>query len=168
MKSQICAYLDIETTGLDPVCADITVVGVYLEDESGEKIIQLVGEEIRTSRLLEIFKDVKILFTYNGLQFDLPFIKSKFGVDLAKYCRHTDLMHICWQNNLYGGFKEVERKLGIKRELQGIDGKEAVILWYKYADNGDESALRTLLSYNKEDLANLKILKQKLFEIADY
>ncbi len=166
MLSETCAYLDIETTGLDPASADITVVGVYLEDEDGERVIQLVGEEIRTSRLLEIFKDVTMLFTYNGVQFDLPFIKHKLGVDLTNHCRHKDLMHICWQNNLYGGFKEVERKLGIKRKLQGINGKEAVILWYKYINNGDEKALKTLLCYNKEDVTNLKKLKQKLSEIS--
>ncbi len=83
-------------------------------------------------------------------------------------CQHVDLMHICWQNNLYGGFKKVERRLGITRELEGIDGKEAVFLWHRYAHNGDETALKTLLKYNEEDVKNLKHLKQKLLEILDY
>jgi len=115
MFSEPCAYLDIETTGLDPNSSDITVLGIYIEDESGGKVIQLVGEDIRSSRLAEIFKDIKKLFTYNGEKFDLPFIRAKLGIDLQSLCQHVDLMHICWQNNLYGGFKKVERHLGITR-----------------------------------------------------
>ncbi|MBL7170666.1 MAG: ribonuclease H-like domain-containing protein [Candidatus Omnitrophica bacterium] len=178
MLAESCAYLDIETTGLDPDSSDITVLGIYIEDESGEprscehgrggKVIQLVGEDIRSSRLAEIFKDIKKLFTYNGEKFDLPFIRAKLGIDLQSLCQHVDLMHICWQNNLYGGFKKVERRLGITRELEGIDGKEAVFLWHRYAHNGDETALKTLLKYNEEDVKNLKHLKQKLLEILDY
>lgn len=162
MSVDSCAYLDIETTGLKPGYAEITVVGVYIENKSGTRIVQLVGDEIQTEKLLELFKDIRYLFTYNGSRFDLPFIYSKFGIDLERYCSHIDLMYICWQNNLYGGFKEVEKKLGIRRELTHIDGKEAVILWYKYINNRDEAALKILLKYNKEDLINLRILRYRL------
>ena len=163
MEKRTCAYLDIETTGLSPACADLTVVGICLEDDQGSgEIIQLVGEEICASKLLQIFKKVKELFTYNGSRFDLPFIQSKLGINLEKRCRHTDLMYICWEKNLYGGFKEVERQLCIDRELAGIDGREAVTLWYNYINYGDEKALQTLLKYNKEDVTNLRILRQKL------
>jgi uncharacterized protein YprB with RNaseH-like and TPR domain len=162
MPKRTCAYLDIETTGLSPACSDLTVVGICLEDDQGEEIIQLVGEEICASKLLQIFKKVKKLFTYNGSRFDLPFLQEKLGINLEKHCQHTDLMHLCWQKNLYGGFKEVERRLGISRDLTGIDGREAVILWYNYINYGDEKALKTLLKYNREDVTNLRILKHKL------
>ena len=168
MLSEPCAYLDIETTGLDPASSDITVLGIYIEDENEKKVIQLVGGDIQSSKLAEVFKDIKKLFTYNGEKFDLPFIRAKLGIDLKRLCRHVDLMHICWKNNLYGGFKAVERRLGITRRLEGIDGKEAVFLWYRYANNNDETALKTLLKYNKEDVINLRHLKQKLSAITDY
>jgi uncharacterized protein YprB with RNaseH-like and TPR domain len=71
-------------------------------------------------------------------------------------------MYDCWKNNLRGGFKAVERQLGIDRESKGIDGLEAVRLWWKYIDAFDLEALNTLLQYNKEDVLNLKILKDKI------
>jgi hypothetical protein len=71
-------------------------------------------------------------------------------------------MYDCWKNNLRGGFKSVERQLGIARNLQGINGLDAVRLWWRYVDAFDIDALNTLLQYNKEDVLNLKVLKEKL------
>lgn len=157
-----CAYLDIETTSLNPYDGDLTVIGLCLEDGSENIVIQLVGNEISSSKLVEIMKKVKVLYTYNGEKFDLWWIESKLGIDLTKYCSHKDLMYDCWSRNIYGGFKEVERKLGIKRKLTGIDGKKAAELGRRYTLYGDKKALSTLLEYNKEDVLNLRLLEQKL------
>ena len=72
-------------------------------------------------------------------------------------------MYDCWKYNLKGGLKVVERKLGIGRNLEGIDGFVAVRLWSDYVNGNDEDALNTLLEYNKEDVVNLRILRQKLW-----
>ena len=71
-------------------------------------------------------------------------------------------MYDCWRNNLYGGFKAVERQLGIPRQLQGIGGLEAVTLWWRYHDHGDRNALALLLQYNREDVVNLEALRKRL------
>ena len=57
--------------------------------------------------------------------------------------------------------KVVERILGIDRKLQGVDGYIAVQLWWEYVNNNDKRALQTLLDYNKEDVVNLKVLRQR-------
>ena len=57
----------------------------------------------------------------------------------------------------------MERKLGIERNLVGIDGYEAVKLWWRYVDSFDLDALDTLLQYNKEDVINLKSVRDRLF-----
>ncbi|MFQ5902606.1 MAG: ribonuclease H-like domain-containing protein [Candidatus Binatia bacterium] len=158
----LCGYLDIETTSLDPSDGDLTVIGLYLDDDREQRIVQLVGNEISAAKILETFERVKVLYTYNGERFDLPYIKAKLGVDLARSCLHKDLMYECWRRNLYGGLKEVERQLGIKRELTGIDGRAAVQLWFNYKSYGDKRFLTTLLEYNREDVLNLRVLRQKL------
>jgi uncharacterized protein YprB with RNaseH-like and TPR domain len=111
---------------------------------------------------MEALDGVDIIYTYNGSRFDLPFIRSKLGIDLAVLFPHRDLMYDCWRNNLRGGLKAVERQLGIDRELVGVDGYEAVKLWWRYVESFDLDALNTLLAYNKEDVVNLKVLKERL------
>jgi len=156
------AYLDIETTGLCSFYDEITVIGICLANGSEHRLIQLVGNDVTKSNLLRTLRFVDTIFTYNGSRFDLPFINYRLGVDLREHFHHHDLMHDCWSHNLYGGFKAVERQLGIPRRLQGIGGAEAVILWWRYQVHHDQKALDLLLEYNKEDVVNLMTLKAKL------
>lgn len=159
------AYLDIETTGLSPQYSEITVIGIHLVSERESRFIQLVGEDVTTHNILQILQaldGVGTVYTYNGSRFDLPFIYFRLGINLAQLFNHCDLMYHCWKNNLYGGFKGVERQLGIERHLKEVDGFEAVRLWRKWVNYYDEGALATLLEYNKEDVINLKTLRERL------
>ena len=156
------AYLDIETTGLLWLDSEITVIGIYLVNDTNSRLVQLVGEDITRDNLLKALQDVHTIFTYNGSRFDLPFITVSLGIDLNEHYHHRDLMYDCWKNGLYGGLKAVERQLGITRELVGIGGLEAVILWWQYQNDGDRDALAKLLKYNEEDVVNLKVLRGKL------
>jgi uncharacterized protein YprB with RNaseH-like and TPR domain len=158
------AYLDIETTGLSCRSAYITVIGIYLVEGYAGKLVQLVGRDITSDNLLECVKDVTDVFTYNGSRFDLPFINGALGINLEAFANHRDLMYDCWRCNLRGGFKAVERQLGISRESAGITGWDAVLLWQRYMRCGDSEALNTLLQYNREDVMNLKVLRERLAE----
>ncbi len=157
------AYLDIETTGLYPGQSRITVIGIYLPDSCpGGRVVQLVGDRISADSLMAALEGVGTINTYNGARFDLPFIAACHNVDLTRHFDHCDLMFHCWRNNLYGGLKSVERQLGIDRRLKEVNGLEAVRLWWRYVNDYDERALATLLEYNKEDVVNLKALKERL------
>jgi uncharacterized protein len=156
------AYLDIETTGLHPFHNEITVVGIYITGEIEERFVQIVGDKITGNAILDSLQGVKSLYTYNGHRFDLPFIHSRHGVNLESHFSHCDLMHHCWRNNLYGGLKKVECALGIERRLKDVNGFEAVKLWWRYIQYSDQIALHKLLEYNKEDVVNLKVLKDRL------
>lgn len=156
------AYIDIETTDLDPNAGELTVVGIYLEQDGQEKLVQLYEDTLTKDNLLAALAGTDILYSYNGKEFDLPFIAAKLGVDLTNVFRHCDLMHHCWRRNLYGGQKKVEKKLGIGRETAGMDGADAVELWNDYRLNGNRDALKTLLLYNAEDAKNLAHIRRKL------
>lgn len=155
-------YLDIETTNLDPSEGEITVIGIGIEKDKNFSFFQLVGEEINTQRLIEFIKEIDIIYTYNGRDFDLSFIRQKLGIDITSYCEHKDLKLDCWKKNLYGGLKEVESKLKIERKAKGINGYMAKELWKKYKYFNDRDSLFLLLEYNKEDVLNLKLLKEAL------
>lgn len=159
---KIEAYIDIETTGLSPSGSEITVVGIYLCREEDSEFIQFVGRDINAEAIMEALEGVDEIYTYNGSRFDLPFIHSYCGVDLTIHFHHRDLMFDCWKKNLHGGLKGVERQLGIAREDKEVDGREAIRLWWKYVDSFDLEALDKLCAYNKEDVVNLKTLRDTL------
>ena len=156
------AYLDIETTGLSRNYADLTVIGIALEKSGKCQVVQLIEDDLYEEKLLDSLEGVDEIYTYNGSRFDLPFIKTKLGVDLKKCFKHTDLMYDCWRNKLKGGLKVVEKLLDIKRHSVDVDGYIAVQLWFEYVNNNNKKALRTLLDYNKEDVVNLRFLRRKL------
>jgi len=158
----IDAYLDIETTGLSCQYADITVIGIYLVNGSDSRLVQLVGREITVDSVLKAVDGVNTIYTYNGSRFDLPFISGSLGIDLESIANHRDLMYDCWRCNLFGGFKAVEQQLGIARRLKGITGLDAVLLWQRYQYYNDQKALAALLEYNREDVMNLRVLRERL------
>jgi len=156
------AYLDIETTGLSTRGCRITVIGIYRWWGKGGELVQLYDERLTVSNLLDAVEGVTRLHTYNGHRFDLPFIRAGLGVDLEAMYPHRDLMFDCWRLGLNGGLKAVECRVGIDRELKGISGLDAVMLWLRYERNKDRGALETLLRYNREDVMNLLPLRREL------
>ena len=156
------AYLDIETTELSRHHCDLTVVGVATVRGTQQRVGQLIGDKIYPEGVLGLLEGADEVYTYNGSRFDLPFIRSKLNLDLKSCFRHTDLMYDCWRQDLKGGLKVVEGKLGIPRRLADIDGFMAVRLWWNYVNNNDLKALRTLLEYNREDVINLHVLRKRL------
>lgn len=159
---KIRAYLDIETTGLSRNHSELTVVGIAIEKNQNFKTLQLHGRSITAKALQQTLSPVDEIYTYNGSRFDLPFIKAKLKVDLKADFNHRDLMYDCWKKDLKGGLKAVEKKLGINRELEDMDGFMAVQLWWDYVNNNNHCSLDTLLQYNQEDIVNLKVLREIL------
>ncbi len=73
-------------------------------------------------------------------------------------------MYECWRRDLYGGLKAVERKLGIRRSLPDLNGRDAMRLWAAYMERDEEEALVMLLQYNREDVENLALLRARFFD----
>jgi uncharacterized protein YprB with RNaseH-like and TPR domain len=155
-------YLDIETTGLSCHHCDLTVVGVAVVRAQQPQFGQLYGGQINADRVLGLLDGVDEIYTYNGSRFDLPFLKGRLGLDLRRQFAHTDLMYNCWRRDLKGGLKAVEVRLGIERRLADMSGYMAVRLWWDYVNNNDTEALQKLLEYNREDVMNLHVLRERL------
>ena len=71
---QCAAFLDIETTGLGGPYDHITTAALY----DGREVFYYVHGDNLDSFALDLRK-YKILITYNGSCFDLPFIRNYFG-----------------------------------------------------------------------------------------
>ena len=161
-RAKCYGYLDIETTGFNRDSCDLTVVGIAVMRGSRQKFGQLVGDQIDADGVLSLLDGVDEIYTYNGSRFDLPFLHHQLHLDLRRHFAHTDLMYKCWLKNLMGGLKAVENHLGIERRLQDMDGYMAVRLWWNYVNGNDVQALQQLLEYNRDDVVNLHVLRQKL------
>lgn len=150
------AYLDIETD--ENFCP--TVVGIYVR-EIGFK--SLVRPRIKADVLHGFFEKVDVVVTYNGEKFDLEVLRKKSGLVLPQNVQSLDLMYMCWELDLYGGLKKVEKTLGIIRDesVEGMNGYDAVKLWYEY-ESGDSKALSLLRLYNYYDVMNLVELENRL------
>lgn len=147
----LTAYLDIETTGMDSFSA-ITTIALF----DGKYVRWYVDGKNLDQFLDDIF-NYKIIVTYNGKGFDIPFIENQFGVTLDH--SHIDLRYVLAALGFSGGLKGCERQLGINRgDLSGVDGYFAVLLWNEYIRNNNQRALETLLAYNIEDTVNLERL----------
>jgi len=145
-------YLDIETTGLDRHFNDITTIALY----NGHEIKTYVNGQNLDDFIEEIYK-YKVIVTYNGKSFDIPFIKHYFNIRLDH--AHIDLRYVLYNLGFRGGLKGCERQLGMDRgDLSDIDGFFAVLLWDEYQRTGDPKALDTLLVYNIQDTINLESL----------
>ena len=146
------AYVDIETTGLYSWSDQVTTIAVY----DGSSIVTYVqGQNLHEFK--EDIQKYKVLVTYNGKCFDVPFLESYFGIKLNQV--HIDLRYVLKSLGYTGGLKGCERKAGIDRgDLEGVDGYFAVLLWNEYQRNKNDKALETLLAYNIQDVVNLESL----------
>lgn len=151
-RENVC-FFDIETTGLDASSNKVTTVSFH---RSGEDITLVRGQDLTRERLeQEIFKS-SMLVSFNGKRFDQPFLEQSFGLEIDT--PHLDLMYTCRKLGISGGLKEIEDRMGIQRELEDINGREAIRLWKRYEQKGDEEALQKLVRYNRYDARNLKKL----------
>lgn len=148
-RSEI-GYLDVETTGLS---AHDTITTAVLYRPSGAHLY-INGRNL--FELVEHLAACRLLVTFNGTRFDLPFLKKALRMDLL--VPHLDLMPVMRALGHRGGLKVVEKCLGLKRTTDSMNGRTAVDLWDRFRQQSDGRSLRKLLEYNLEDAHSLEHL----------
>jgi len=165
-KAEEIALLDIETTGRTPGYDQITVIG--LSDGSRERAFiadrPLPGDE-SLDAFTEVIKKHRLLVTFNGIGFDVPFIEKHFRTQNFHFdMPHIDLLFCGRAIGLTGGLKDMERQIGIERdeEIAGMRGNEAITLWGAWK-SGDRAAYQKLVSYCKADCTNLQGFAEHIY-----
>jgi uncharacterized protein YprB with RNaseH-like and TPR domain len=139
------AYVDIETTGLESWMNHITTISLY----DGKSVSHYVYDQ-NLDDFKEDIEKYKIIVTYNGKCFDVPFLQYHLRIPMNHV--QIDLRYLLHSLGYSGGLKGCEKKLGFDRgELTGIDGYDAVLLWNDFVRNDNGKALETLLAYNVQD-----------------
>lgn len=165
---------DIETTGLNSKYCKIILIGILYNCQGETVIKQFFAEsENEEKDILQAFVDeisrFKSHVTYNGLNFDIPFInyrlkKHNIGFHLNKDDDFDILKFIRpFKNSLKlkdCSLHTIENFFGISR-TDTIDGSESINLYKQYVEFKDNSTLDLILLHNYEDIFNLS----KLLEI---
>jgi uncharacterized protein YprB with RNaseH-like and TPR domain len=152
-------YLDIETSGLYQGVDEITVIGIY----DGQSVKTFV-QGINLDEFEIAIANYEVIVTFNGSQFDLPFIRRQFQ-NIALPPAHIDLRFFLKKLGYRGGLKAIEKSFGLSRDsdIDGLDGYDAVLMWHAY-QNGDEGALDRLIQYNTADIVDLEPLMEQGYE----
>lgn len=147
------AFVDIETTGLS-MSSEITVIGLY----DGARYRAFVrGQDLDDFPLAA--ERYRLIVTYNGAQFDVPFLRSAFPSWRPQ--AHLDLRFPLARLGYRGGLKSIERQAGLARpsEVAEMSGYDAVLLWQRH-ERGERGALERLIEYTRQDVENLKPLAE--------
>jgi len=146
-------FLDIESTGLSLYYDQITLVGwSFGRDYSA----YVRGSDKRP--LVRALSHAKVIVTFNGALFDLPFLRKEFP-QAAIPTAHVDLRYMARRAGLRGTQKEIEEAIGVSRDpgVASLRGEHAPVLWHYYT-RGDLPALRRLIRYNHADIEGMKFL----------
>jgi uncharacterized protein YprB with RNaseH-like and TPR domain len=156
------SYFDIETSGLS-YDAYVTCVACY---HKGKIHTYVNGENL--DDFLDLLEDVDLLVSFNGSSFDVPFMLRTYHIPEFP-CPHIDMRWQCYHQQHGGGLKQIEKALNITRppDLQGVDGAEAVWLWFRWKQYQDQKARERLIRYCAADVLTLPLVTASLLRNLD-
>ena len=151
-------YLDIETSGGYQGTDEITVIGIY-----DGKNVQTFINGINLEKFEISIEPYDLMITFNGTCFDVPYIRRQFR-NISLPVAHIDLRFVLKRLGYNGGLKKIEREMGLarSREIDGMNGYHAIMLWKEY-QWGEKGALDKLIKYNTADISNLEPLMERAY-----
>ena len=194
-------FLDTETTGINPAYSDLTLIALYQEDHTGKKArlyvndlhdaaetlrhierkAQEYGYDTITVCPLEQFPQhaefLSRIATYNGTQFDLPFIAHHLPQvrGLWRTWQHLDIyVQVAMPLRDIGLLRTPNLKLKtlfshlrVPRHptVQVMRGEDAVRLWNQWRYLYNSEALTALGIYALEDVRCTRLLLQQLIDV---
>ena len=160
-------FLDLETMGLfagQPlVVAGIARLGSDNTIIVDQYVVRDFPDEL--ALLAEVNRQVaahRVLVTYNGKSFDLPFLIGRsayYGIRLKPPGVHFDLLHFsrrAWRGTLDGcSLRSIEQAiLGLSRETD-LPGELVPEFYYEYLRTGNAGFLKPIVDHNRQDVESL-------------
>ena len=169
---------DIETTGFDRKKTKVVLVGLIFRRD-GELIVKQIFAEsfkdeiLLLTELINDFDGKDIYISYNGNNFDIPYLNTRFYenqlyYNIKKYKSFDLYLYFKQNKHVYNlpnvKLKTVEKYLGIARE-DTIDGGESVRLYYEYLKTKSNDQVDRICLHNHDDIVNLLRLTDKVIKM---
>lgn len=141
-------YFDIEATGGGSPPETTSTAICFLHQGT---LLQEYDYGRKRLLLERIQDEAKLLCTYNGLSYDVPFLREEFGFALD--APHVDLCPWLRRQGFKGGLKAIQHSQTHLRQrlYPDVNGYDAVRLWRLHEQDVPD-ALDALLTYNAEDV----------------
>lgn len=161
-------FFDIETTGFSPAYTQIYMIGCAVRVGNEVVISQYFAEKKEEeaeilSAFLALLKKYDTIITFNGIGFDIPYIKAKcaaYSLD-----EHFDAKHYIDIFKVISSYKfllklpnykqkSLEAFLGLQRDDM-FDGGELINIYKEYQKKPNEQSLFFLKQHNYEDVLGM-------------
>ena len=158
-------FTDIETTGLG--ISPLFLIGTMVWETNGFEVRQhLARTYAEEPGVIALFIETcaakKLLVTFNGKSFDLPFIRTRAaanGIPFGMRSAHFDLLHECrriWKHVLPDCRLKTLEALVCNRPRYGdISGEEIPDAYHAYVRTEDATQIVEILRHNMLDLVTL-------------
>ncbi|MBD3345302.1 MAG: hypothetical protein GF401_09595 [Chitinivibrionales bacterium] len=165
-------FMDIETTGLSN--SPLFLIGVMVWTRGGFEVQQFFArdysEEVAVIHMFcEACRSKKILVTFNGKSFDLPYIRTRaaaMGVGFDLNPHHFDLLHESrriWKYTLPDcKLQTLERHICNRRRFGDIPGSEIPDAYHQYVHTDNAWQVVEILKHNLLDLVTLADLMVRM------
>lgn len=164
-------FYDIETTGFDPEKSRYAMSG-FLYFENNQWVVEQYltmdrqDEKVVLQRTLDLIMDFKVLVTYNGDDFDIPYLLKKVDGQLSSEVtsKSLDLLPMVRKIKNERGFincrlKTIEKHVGIQRNyfIEGDLLADAYNKTVEYVKGNEEYKQEYIdyMGYNVEDVVYL-------------
>lgn len=161
-------FFDIETTGFSPVYTQIYLIGCAYREKDDVVITQYFAEKKAEeaeilSAFLSLIEKFDTIITFNGIGFDIPYIKAKcesFSLeDSFSEKKYVDIFKIISSYKFLLKLpsykqKSLEAFLGLQREDM-FDGGELINVYQEYQKKTEDEAMRLLKQHNYEDVLGM-------------
>lgn len=162
-------FMDIETLGFKNVPLILIGVGEITDDGIGvsQYLVRDLKEENAVLKgFISHTNKENIFVTFNGLSFDLPFIKSRmtyFGIKKRFADSHLDLLHFSrrrWGDELPNcRLQTLEKYLFGMERCDDVPSSHVPEFYLTYRETGNIGPLVPIIDHNRDDVITLaKIL----------
>lgn len=165
-------FMDLETTGL--AGTPLFLIGTMVWEDGSLTVRQYLARDYSEERaVISIFLDGvaarKLLVSFNGKSFDLPYVRVRAAanrIPFAVSAAHFDLLHECrrvWRRVLPDcRLQTLESHICGRVRHSDIAGSEIPEAYHAFVRTGNAVQMVQILEHNRLDLATLAELMVKL------